>query len=83
MDAESFVALFLFLGFLCYFWMFFNFLILIFIMRAAVVQLTNAHVLYKMNNERVSFSSFRLQVLRALLNLDPNDSTSHLPTPLD
>ena len=32
-----------------------------------------------MNNERVSFPSFRLQVLRALLNLDPNDSISHLP----
>ena len=37
------------------------------------------HALYKMNNERVSFPSFCLQVLRALLNLDPNDSNSHLP----
>ena len=67
-DVESFVALFLFLCFFVLFLdvFFFIFLILLFIIRAAT------HALYKMNNERVSFPSFRLQVLRASLNLDPN-----------
>ena len=72
---------FIFGVFLLFFNLFFSFLILLFIMRAAVVQLTNDHALYKMNNERVSFPSFRLQVLRALLTLDPNDSTFYLPKP--
>ena len=56
MDVESFVALFLVLEFffVLFLDLFFNFLILLFIMRAAVVQLTNANALYKMNNECVS-----------------------------
>ena len=43
-DVESFVALF----FVLVLDLFFSFLILLFIMRAAVVQVTNAHAFYKM-----------------------------------
>lgn len=32
--------------------------------------LTNAHALYKMNHEHISFPTFHLRVVRALLDLD-------------
>ena len=37
--------------------------------------LTNAHALYKMRNENpMSFPSFKLEVVRSLLNLDPDEN---------
>ncbi|XP_032687779.1 piggyBac transposable element-derived protein 4-like [Odontomachus brunneus] len=40
--------------------------------------LTNAHALYKMENEEpMSFPSFRLQIVRSLLNVDPTENFTY------
>jgi len=41
------------------------------------LRLSNAHALYKMRNEgHTQFPSFRLEVVRSLLKLDPTESIS-------